>query len=128
VVQQGNIGVIGASGTGIQEVTTLIDRLGSGVSQAIGTGGRDLSEPIGAITMLDAIQGLEHHKATEVIVVISKPPAIEVRNQVVRLLHRISKPVVAIFVGEEPETHEGTVHYAYTLEETAIIAVDLSKG
>lgn len=128
VVQQGNIGVIGASGTGIQEVTTLIDRLGSGVSQAIGTGGRDLSEPIGAITMLDAIQGLEHHKATEVIVVISKPPAIEVRNQVVRLLHRISKPVVAIFVGEEPETHEGTVHYAYTLEETAMIAVDLSKG
>lgn len=128
VVQQGNIGVIGASGTGIQEVTTLIDRLGSGVSQAIGTGGRDLSEPIGAITMLDAIQGLEFHKATEVIVVISKPPAIEVRNKVVRLLHRISKPVVAIFVGEEPETHEGTVHYAYTLEETAMIAVDLSKG
>ncbi|SMF83717.1 FdrA protein [Paenibacillus uliginis N3/975] len=128
VVQQGNIGVIGASGTGIQEVTTLINQLGCGVSQAIGTGGRDLSESIGAITMLDAIQGLEHHKATEVIVVISKPPATEVRNQVVRLLQRISKPVVAIFVGEEPETHEGTVYYASTLEETAMIAVDLSKG
>ncbi|AUM65093.1 acyl-CoA synthetase FdrA [Brevibacillus laterosporus] len=128
VVKEGNIGVVGASGTGIQEVTTLIDRLGGGVSHAIGTGGRDLSETIGAITMLDAIAGLEKHQATEVIVVISKPPAKEVRNQVVQLLQRISKPVVAIFVGEEPEAHEGSVYYAHTLEETAMIAVDLSKG
>ncbi|TCZ75735.1 acyl-CoA synthetase FdrA [Paenibacillus albiflavus] len=127
VVKEGNIGVVGASGTGIQEVTTLIDRLGGGVSHAIGTGGRDLSETIGAITMLDTIQGLEKHNATEVIVVISKPPAKEVRNQVVRLLHRVSKPVVAIFVGEEPQVHEGNVFYAHTLEETAMIAVDLSK-
>ncbi|GGF98124.1 acyl-CoA synthetase FdrA [Paenibacillus aceti] len=128
VITEGNIGVVGASGTGIQEVTSLIDRLGGGVSHAIGTGGRDLSDTIGAITMLNAIQGLEKHKDTEVIAVISKPPAKEVRNQVVQLLHRLSKPVVAIFVGEEPQTHEGSVYYASTLEETAMIAVDLSKG
>lgn len=128
VITEGNIGVVGASGTGIQEVTSLIDRLGGGVSHAIGTGGRDLSDTIGAITMLNAIQGLEKHKDTEVIAVISKPPAKEVRNQVVQLLHRLSKPVVAIFVGEEPQTHEGIVYYASTLEETAMIAVDLSKG
>ena len=39
VVRRGPVGVIGASGTGIQEVTGLIDRAGSGVSQAIGAGG-----------------------------------------------------------------------------------------
>lgn len=128
VVKEGNIGIVGASGTGIQEVTTLIDRLGGGVSHAIGTGGRDLSGAIGAITMIDAIQGLENHNGTEVIVVISKPPAKEVRNQVVQLLHRVSKPVVAIFIGEEPEVHEGKVYYAHTLEETAMIAVDISKN
>ena len=42
VVRRRPIGVIGASGTGTQQVTCLIDRLGSGITHAIGTGGRDL--------------------------------------------------------------------------------------
>ena len=58
VMKQGKIGIVGASGTGIQEVTTQIDRLGGGVSHAIGTGGRDLNDKIGAITMMDAIKGI----------------------------------------------------------------------
>ena len=128
VVNQGNIGLVGASGTGIQEVTVQIDRLGGGVTHAIGTGGRDLSDKIGAITMMDAIKGLARHNQTEVIGIISKPPAKEVRDQVVQLLQSLSKPVVAIFLGEEPHNHEGNIYYANTLEETAAIAVDLSKG
>jgi FdrA protein len=128
VVKKGRIGIVGASGTGIQEVTTIIDRLGEGVSHAIGTGGRDLKEPIGAITMIDGIKALENHSQTEVIVVISKPPAKEVRNQVVELLHSLSKPVVTIFIGEKPTKHEGNVYQAYTLAETAQLAVDLVRG
>jgi len=128
VVNKGNIGIVGASGTGIQEVTAMIDKLGGGVVHAIGTGGRDLSDKVGAITVKDAIVGLEHHDATEVIVVISKPPAPEVRNEVVQLLHDVSKPVVAIFLGEKPDHHEGSVYLAHTLEETARIAVDLANG
>ena len=73
VVSPGNIGVVGASGTGIQEVTTIIDRLGGGVVHAIGTGGRDLSDKVGAITVKDAIVALENHEPTDVITVISKP-------------------------------------------------------
>ncbi|MED3573639.1 acyl-CoA synthetase FdrA [Cytobacillus praedii] len=128
VVKKGRIGIVGASGTGIQEVTAIIDRLGEGVSHAIGTGGRDLKEPVGAITMMDGIRALENHQQTEIIVVISKPPAKEVRNEVVDLLHSVSKPVVTIFLGEKPTQHEGNVYQAYTLEETARIAVDLAKG
>jgi FdrA protein len=128
VVKQGNIGIVGASGTGIQEVTVQIDRLGGGVTHAIGTGGRDLSDKIGAITMMDAIKGLAAHKQTEVIGIISKPPAKEVRDQVVELLQSLSKPVVAIFLGEDPHNHEGNIYYANTLEETAAIALDLAKG
>jgi FdrA protein len=128
VIRQGNIGLVGASGTGIQEVTTIIDRIGGGVSHAIGTGGRDLNSKVGAITMMDAIKGLSQHKQTDVIAVISKPPAKEVRDQVVELLQGLSKPVVAIFLGEEPRSHEGNVYYAHTLEETAAIALDLAKG
>ncbi|MCI6885836.1 MAG: acyl-CoA synthetase FdrA [Lachnospiraceae bacterium] len=128
VVKPGNIGIVGASGTGIQEVTAIIDRLGGGVIHAIGTGGRDLNEKVGAITMKDAILGLEHHDPTDVIVVISKPPAKEVRDEVVALLQKVTKPVVAIFLGEKPENHEGKIYLAHTLEETARMAVDLANG
>ncbi len=128
VVKKGRIGIVGASGTGIQEVSAIIDRLGEGVSHAIGTGGRDLKDPIGAITMMDGIRALENHSQTDIIAVISKPPAKEVRNQVVDLLHHVTKPVVTIFLGEKPETYEGNVYQAYTLAETAKIAVDIAQG
>ena len=128
VVKKGRIGIVGASGTGIQEVSAIIDRLGEGVSHAIGTGGRDLKEPVGAITMMDGIRALENHSQTEVICVISKPPAKAVRNEVVDLLQSVTKPVVAIFLGEKPTQYEGNVYQAYTLEETARIAVELAQG
>ncbi|GAB6110168.1 bifunctional FdrA/YlbE family protein [Fusibacter bizertensis] len=128
VVKPGNIGIVGASGTGIQEVTAIIDRLGGGCVHAIGTGGRDLNEKVGAITVKDAIVALESHDATDVIVVISKPPAKAVRDEVVDLLQSCQKPVVAIFLGEKPQAHEGNVYLAHTLEETAKIALDLAAG
>ena len=60
VTNPGNIGIVAASGTGIQEATTIIDRLGGGVVHAIGTGGRDLKEDVQARTMIDAVVALEH--------------------------------------------------------------------
>jgi succinyl-CoA synthetase alpha subunit len=128
VVKTGNIGIIGASGTGIQEVSTLIDRLGGGVTHAIGTGGRDLSDAVQAITVKDSLIALENYAPADVIVLISKPPAKSVRNEIVNLLHNLSKPVVAIFLGETPEQHENDVYLAHTLEEAARIAVDLANG
>lgn len=128
VIRPGNIGIVGASGTGIQEVTCMIDRLGGGCVHAIGTGGRDLSDEVGAVTMLDAIAALEHHDPTDVICVISKPPAPAVRDEVIDLLARCEKPAVAIFIGEKPSCHKGSVALAHTLEECARIAVDLAEG
>ena len=128
VINPGNIGIVGASGTGIQEVTCVIDRLGGGCVHAIGTGGRDLNEKVGAVTVKDAIVALENHEPTDVICVISKPPAPAVRDEVVDLLEKCTKPVVAIFIGEKPEAHLGKVHLAHTLEEAAKIAVDLANG
>lgn len=128
VTNPGNIGIVAASGTGIQEATTLIDRLGGGVVHAIGTGGRDLNEAVEATTMIDAVVALEKHDPTDVILVISKPPAKAVRDNVMKVLQSLSKPVVAIFLGEKPEAHVGNVSLAYTLEEAARIAVDISNG
>ena len=128
VVRSGNIGIVGASGTGIQEISTIIEKLGGGVIHAIGTGGRDLSEEVGAITMKDALAGLANYEAADVITVVSKPPAKKVKDDVIAFLHRLGKPVVAIFLGEKPEYHEGNVYFAHTLEEAAQISVDLAKG
>ncbi len=127
-VTPGKIGIVGASGTGIQELTTIIDRLGEGVTNAIGTGGRDLSEHIGAITMMDSINAMEEDNDTEVIIVISKPPAKKVRNQVVERLKHFKKPVVTLFLGEKPEVHEENFYHAYTLDEAARIAVRLLRN
>lgn len=126
-VRKGSIGVVGASGTGIQEVTTLIHKLGGGVTNAIGTGGRDLKAEVGGITLKDSVATLEKDPETKVIVVISKPPAPSVRDEVLDLLRSASKPVVTIFLGEEPTDHEENLYRAYTLEEAAEIAVQLME-
>ncbi|MHC5268562.1 acyl-CoA synthetase FdrA [Enterococcus sp. LJL98] len=127
-VRKGKIGVIGASGTGIQEVTTIIHKLGGGVTHAIGTGGRDLKEAVDGITFKDSIALLEQDPDVAVIVALSKPPAARVRGEILDLLRASSKPVVTIFLGEKPENHEKGLYHAHTLEETAQIAVQLAKG
>ena len=121
-VAKGSIGIIGASGTGIQELTTIIDRLGEGVTNAIGIGGRDLKAEVGGITMMDMID------AVKVLVIVSKPPAKEVRDKISARLSNFSKPVVTLFVGEKPEYHEENFYHAYTLDEAARLAVGLVRG
>lgn len=128
VIKPGNIGIVGASGTGIQEATTIIDHLGGGVVNAVGTGGRDLSEEVGARTMLDTLVALDEEDGTDVLLVISKPPAKKVRDHVMEVLQALSKPVVAIFLGEKPTEHVGNVSLAYTLEEAARMTLDLANG
>lgn len=126
--RKGSIGIIGASGTGIQELTTIIDRRGEGVTNAIGIGGRDLSAAIGGITMLDMIDAMEEDETVKVLLVVSKPPAKEIRDKVWNKLSAVRKPVVTLFLGEKPEYHEEGFYHAYTLEEAAELAVALVRG
>lgn len=128
VVPRGNIGIVGASGTGIQEVSCQIARLGAGISHAIGTGGRDVCAELDALTMRMGIAALEADVSTEVIVIVSKPPAPKVFDGLLALLQSVSKPVVAHFVGTSFSATQGGVYCAHTLEETARIAVELSRG
>ncbi len=127
-VSPGSIGIIGASGTGIQELTCIIDRLGEGVTNAIGTGGRDLSVEVGGITMMDTIDAMEADEAVKVMIVISKPPAKAVREKISARLSNFSKPVVTLFLGEKPTYHEEGFYHAYTLDEAARLAVSLVRG
>ena len=129
VVSKGNIGVVGASGTGTQEVTVIIDKLGGGVSQVIGTGGRDLKSEIGGLMMIQGIEALIEDDNTDVIVLISKPPAKEVAIKVLEIAKKTKKPFVVDFIGGDSSDIINVGAYACTtLEDTAYKAVALSKG
>jgi len=100
-VRAGGVGVIGASGTGIQEVTSLISEGGGGISHAIGTGGRDLGVEIGGITTLMAMDLLDADPETESVVLISKPPHPEVARAVAARIAQSAKPHVLCFIGAD---------------------------
>ena len=129
VVKPGGIGIVAASGTGTQEVSSLVDQLGGGVSQVIGTGGRDLKKEIGGIMMTMGLESLIDDEATKVIVLISKPPAKEIATQILTLATKTDKPVVVCFIGGDPaEIRSFGLHAALSLEDAAYKAVALLKG
>ena len=129
VVRRGAIGVVAASGTGLQEVTCRIDQLGGGISQALGTGGHDLSEAIGGISMLYGLDALIEDPATRVIVLISKPPAAAVASKIMARARSGGKPVVVNFLGARSEDIAAPgITPAHTLAEAAGYAVALLDG
>jgi FdrA protein len=126
-VRRGSIGVVGASGTGIQEVTSLIHRLGGGVAHAIGTGGRDLHATVGGLTSLQALAALGADPDTRVVLIVSKPPSPEAAHAVLQAAVETRKPVVACLLGYAASTPTG-VRTTATLEEAASVAVSLAGG
>lgn len=121
-VRRGSIGVVGASGTGMQMVTSLIHQLGGGISHAIGVGGRDLSAAVGGISMLQALDLLAEDPDTRVVVLISKPPDPAVADRVLARARSLRQPVVACFLGGHGPAPVGLIGAA-TLEEAALRAL-----
>jgi FdrA protein len=117
-VQPGPVSMVGASGTGIQEMCCLLDDAGIGVRHALGTGSRDLSATVGAASTLQALAALDADPATGVIVVISKPPAPEVAGMVRRAAAGCATPVVITFMGETT-IEEGAAEVLIRLGMTA---------
>ncbi|MEV0623469.1 acyl-CoA synthetase FdrA [Nonomuraea sp. NPDC050404] len=131
VVRRGRIGVVGASGTGMQEITCRVHQLGEGISQALGTGGHDLSAQVGAVSMLRGLRALAADEATDVIVLVSKPPAETVAKSVIEEARTLDVPVVICFLGADPAAFGGDtpgVHFATTLAGSADAAVALARG
>ncbi len=125
-VRRGAIGLVGASGTGLQAITAGIHALGAGVSQAIGTGGRDLSAEVGAVTALQGLDLLARDSRTRVIVLVSKPPAPEVARRLLGAAQAVGKPVVVQFIGYPgPGQRLGRLRFARGLGEAAATAVEL---
>jgi len=124
-VRRGSIGLVGASGTGLQAVTAQIHNLGGGISHAIGTGGRDLKSEVGAITAHQALDLLARDEETKVIVLISKPPSPDVATGLISAAQGTRKPVVLYFIGYPPPARKiGNLHFAISLSEAAELAIE----
>ncbi|MBN2002969.1 MAG: acyl-CoA synthetase FdrA [Anaerolineae bacterium] len=128
-VLSGPVGVVAASGTGLQAVTSQLARAGMGITQAIGTGGRDLSTDVGGMMTLEGIKALQSDLATKVLLLVSKPPAPEVVEKVLAQVRSSDKPTVVCFLGSKAKTirKAGGIHAA-TLEEAAALAAALARG
>jgi FdrA protein len=127
VVPRGRVGLAAASGTGLQEVSCMISAAGEGVSQAIGVGGRDLTDEVGGLMMARALEILAADPATEVIGLLGKPPGRSTWERLQSQLAQISKPCVVHIPGLVSAA-AGSWYAAATLEETALGAVALVRG
>ena len=124
-IRRGQIGVVGASGTGMQAVAAHIHNLGGGISHAIGTGGRDLKTEVGAITAHQALDVLVRDDETNRIVLISKPPSPDVATSLLLAAQGSGKPVVVYFIGYAPPARQiGNLRFAVSLSEAAELAVN----
>ncbi|MFQ5921489.1 MAG: acyl-CoA synthetase FdrA [Anaerolineales bacterium] len=125
-VRPGSIGLVGASGTGLQSVSSRIHQLGEGVSQALGTGSRDLKESVAGAMATRGLDLLASDPETEVIVLVSKPPDPAVTARLLQRAWAAGKPTVVSFIGYPPPARQlGNLHFANSLIEAADLAVGL---
>lgn len=126
-VKRGPVGIVAASGTGMQEVMTLVSNFGSGVSQALGTGGRDVKDAVGGRMMLHCLDMLEADPNTKVIAIIAKPPAPSVVAKLNERIKTLTKPVVACLLGDTSNLlgDSGCVQ-AHTLTQAAARCLELA--
>jgi succinyl-CoA synthetase alpha subunit len=127
-VPRGNVGIVSASGTGAQEVSSVLARLGVGVSQLVGTGGRDVSAAVGGVTTTMGLKALISDKETEVIVIISKVPDEAVGAEILGLARQGGKPCVIWFAGQEAMPGGGDLTFGGTLADTARLAAAAATG
>ncbi len=129
-VRQGSIGLIAAAGTGLQEFTCMIHNAGYGISHAIGTGGRDLTDAIFGLTTMSALDILEKDQKTKVIVILSKPPGRNTLGKLAQRFKTLSKPVVGCFLGETGEIEGEGISFkrASIIDEAVGLAIQEIDG
>jgi len=128
-VRRGSIGMVAASGTGLQQVSVRVHQLGGGFTHAFGTGGRDLSRDVNAVTARQGLDLLIRDPETRVIVLVSKPPSPQVAAELVEAARRASKPVVVDFIGYASAVRRvDNLYFATSFDETAELAVALADS
>ena len=128
-VRQGLIGAIGADGTGLQEFTSQVHNAGFGISHAIGTGSHDLFDKIGGLTTLAALDALAADPKTQVIAIISKPPAADTLEHLLKKIETCQKPVIGCFLGVDPSqfSQRTNIRFAQTIDDAARLAIQVTS-
>jgi len=128
VVPAGPVGIVSAAGTGLQEVSTLMAKKGIGITQGIGTGGRDLKESVGGIMMLAGLQALQEDENTHYIVLVGKPPAPSITQLVMDQIAKGTKPTVVCFMGGDVTVADGVKNAlaVRTLQEGGLLGAKLA--
>ncbi|MBA2767617.1 MAG: FdrA family protein, partial [Sporichthyaceae bacterium] len=98
-VRPGPVGLVAASGTGAQQVMCMLDTAGVGVSHCLGVGGRDLSAAVAGRATRAALALLDDDPATELIVLVSKPPDPDVASQIKEYAEQLATPVQLALLG-----------------------------
>jgi len=119
-VRPGWVGVVAAAGTGAQEVMTLLDRWEIGLSCVVGVGGRDLSSSVGGRMAADAVRALDDDPATDVILLVSKPPDPAVARQVISASKHTAMVAACLGMPATDGLPAG-IPLATTLEEGALL-------
>ncbi|HVS02241.1 MAG TPA: hypothetical protein VMT16_05685, partial [Thermoanaerobaculia bacterium] len=128
-VRRGPVGIVAASGTGLQAVACSVHARGGGVSHALGTGGRDFGEAVGGATALQALDLLRRDPQTDVVALLGKPPAARVAARLLQAAGACGKPVVAWFLGSAAASRRvGDVWFATSSAEAAELAAGLVGG
>jgi FdrA protein len=121
-IPHGKLGIVSASGTGLQEISATIANLGGGISQAFGTGGRDGMKEIGGLMLYGCLEYLINDPETEVIVLMGKTPAPDVLSKLWKLLSQTAKPVIINFLKPMEIPSRSNLQYTLSLAETARLA------
>jgi FdrA protein len=98
-LEPGPVGMVAASGTGAQQILCLLDAAGVGITAALGVGGRDLSAAVAGRSTRAALAALDDDSGTELVIVVSKPPADEVAVDVRAYAETLRTPVLFALIG-----------------------------
>lgn len=129
-VKVGNVGIVAASGTGLQEVSSLLSEVDIGISYALGVGGNDVKNAIGGLMTMKSLEFLQSDEETKVIVLISKVPDKETEGKIMDFISRkITKPMVINFLGGHYEERaKNNVFFAYTLHQAFLQTTKMISG
>jgi FdrA protein len=121
-IRPGNVGIIGASGTGIQESTTLLYSCGSGITHAIGVGGRDMKKEVGGLMTLQAIDAFEQDSSTHSVLIVSKPVEMAIRKKIVDEIRNASKKnyVLCLIGDKDPLQDTEQIQFARSIQSAVL--------
>lgn len=123
-VRKGSVGIIGASGTGIQESSTLLDFFGEGISHAIGVGGRDLRKDMGGMMTMKTMEIFEDDPNTKAILLVSKPVDDNVRNKIINKINNFSKKNYVLCLVGDMENREDSAKIKFSKSiQTSVLKI-----